>query len=33
MKAADAFEVMHGFSGTRFDPYLLTRFEGVAGSF
>lgn len=33
MKAPDAFEVMHGFAGTRFDPDLLTRFESVAGSF
>jgi HD-GYP domain-containing protein (c-di-GMP phosphodiesterase class II) len=33
MKTADAFEVMHGLAGTRFDPYLLTRFESVAGAF
>ena len=29
----DAFEVMRGLGATRFDPYLLARFEGVAGPF
>jgi len=24
---------MRGLGGTRFDPYLLTRFESVAGAF
>jgi HD-GYP domain-containing protein (c-di-GMP phosphodiesterase class II) len=33
MSAADAFEVMQGLAGTRFDPYLLARFESVAGPF
>ncbi|MBA4180676.1 MAG: hypothetical protein C0506_08830 [Anaerolinea sp.] len=33
MSAADAFEVMRGMGGTRFDPYLLERFESVAGPF
>ncbi|MCZ2109377.1 MAG: HD domain-containing protein [Dehalococcoidia bacterium] len=33
MSMADAFEVMHGLGGTRFDPYLLARFESVAGAF
>ncbi|MEO6397152.1 MAG: HD domain-containing phosphohydrolase [Tepidiformaceae bacterium] len=31
MPVVDAFEVMRGLAGTRFDPYLLERFEGVAG--
>jgi HD-GYP domain-containing protein (c-di-GMP phosphodiesterase class II) len=31
MPQADAFEVMRGLAGARFDPYLLARFEGVAG--
>lgn len=30
MPATDAFEVMHGLAGTRFDPYLLARFQSVA---
>ncbi len=29
----DAFEVMQGLAGTRFDPYLLARFEDVARPF
>lgn len=29
MPQADAFEVMRGLAGTRFDPYLLARFEDV----
>ena len=33
MPAVDAFEVMRGLGGTRFDEYLLERFEGVAGPF
>jgi putative nucleotidyltransferase with HDIG domain len=33
MPQADAFEVMRGLAGTRFDSYLLARFEGVAGPF
>ena len=33
MPALDAFEVMRGLGGTRFDPYLLERFERVAGPF
>jgi HD-GYP domain-containing protein (c-di-GMP phosphodiesterase class II) len=33
MPHADAFEVMRGLAGTRFDPYLLARFESVAGPF
>jgi HD-GYP domain-containing protein (c-di-GMP phosphodiesterase class II) len=33
MTAGDAVEVMRGLSGTRFDPYLLARFEGLAGPF
>jgi len=33
MPAVDAFEVMRGLGGTRFDPYLLERFESVAGPF
>lgn len=31
MTEMDAFEVLHGLSGTRFEPYLLERFEGVSG--
>ena len=30
---ADAFDVLHGLSGARFDPYLLERFESVTGTF
>lgn len=30
MPRSEALEVMHGLSGTRFDPYLLSRFEDVA---
>jgi HD-GYP domain-containing protein (c-di-GMP phosphodiesterase class II) len=33
MAAGDAIEVMRGLSGTRFDPYLLARFESIAGPF
>ena len=33
MTHTDAFEVMRGLAGTRFDPYLLARFESVAGPF
>lgn len=33
MAAADAFEVMQGLAGTRFDRYLLERFESIAGAF
>jgi len=33
MLPGDAIEVMRGLSGTRFDPYLLTRFESVTGPF
>ncbi len=33
MSAMDAFEVMRGLGGTRFNPYLLERFESVAGPF
>jgi len=33
MSSGDAFEVMRGLAGTRFDPYLLARFESVAGPF
>ena len=33
MPAVNAFEVMRGLGGTRFDPYLLERFESVAGPF
>ncbi len=33
MNAADGLEVMRGLSGTRFDPYLLSRFEGLTGPF
>jgi len=33
MTHEDAFEVMRGLGGTRFDPYLLARFEGVAAPF
>lgn len=33
MSAADAFQVMRGLGGSRFDPYLLARFESVAGPF
>lgn len=33
MSQADAVEVMRGLGGTRFDPYLLARFEGVAYPF
>jgi HD-GYP domain-containing protein (c-di-GMP phosphodiesterase class II) len=32
MASADAFEVMQGLAGTRFDPYLLARFESEAGT-
>ena len=31
MPRDDAFEVMRGLGGSRFDPYLLARFEGVVG--
>lgn len=30
---SDAIEVMRGLAGTRFDPYLLERFEAAAGPF
>lgn len=33
MTAADALEVMRGLSGTRFDPYLLARFESLIGPY
>ena len=33
LSACDAFEVMRGLGGTRFDPYLIERFESVAGPF
>jgi len=33
MPADEAFEVMRGLGGTRFDPYLLGRFESVTGPF
>jgi len=33
MSAGDAIEVMRGLAGARFDPYLLARFESVAGPF
>lgn len=33
MSPADAFEVMCGLGGTRFDPYLLERFEAAVGPF
>ncbi|MCC6419269.1 MAG: HD domain-containing protein [Gemmataceae bacterium] len=33
MAPADALEVMRGLAGTRFDPYLLERFEAAAGPF
>ncbi len=33
MLPGDAIEVMRGLSSTRFDPYLLARFEGVTGPF
>ncbi|MEX0784647.1 MAG: HD domain-containing phosphohydrolase [Dehalococcoidia bacterium] len=33
MSPADAMEVMRGLGGTRFDPYLLARFESLAGPF
>jgi hypothetical protein len=33
MSQADAAEVMRGLAGTRFDPYLLARFESVAFPF
>lgn len=33
MPQSEAFEVMRGLAGTRFDPYLLARFESVAGPF
>jgi HD-GYP domain-containing protein (c-di-GMP phosphodiesterase class II) len=33
MAPADAIEVMRGLAGTRFSPYLLTRFEDSAGPF
>jgi HD-GYP domain-containing protein (c-di-GMP phosphodiesterase class II) len=32
MPAEDAFDVMNGLGGTRFDPYLLARFEAVASA-
>ena len=32
MPADDAFDVMNGLGGTRFDPYLLARFEAVASA-
>ncbi|MBE7519302.1 MAG: HD domain-containing protein [Thermoflexaceae bacterium] len=32
MSREDATEVMRGLAGTRFDPYLLARFESVAGA-
>lgn len=31
MTAGDAFAVMHGLAGTRFDSYLLARFQSVVG--
>ncbi len=30
---SEAFEIMRGLAGNRFDPYLLARFESVAGPF
>lgn len=33
LNASDAIEVMRGLAGARFDPYLLARFESVAGPF
>ncbi|MGE5595301.1 MAG: HD-GYP domain-containing protein [Hyphomicrobiales bacterium] len=33
MAPSDAIEVMRGLAGTRFDPYLLERFETAAGPF
>jgi HD-GYP domain-containing protein (c-di-GMP phosphodiesterase class II) len=33
MSPGDAMEVMRGLGGTRFDPYLLARFESLAGPF
>jgi HD-GYP domain-containing protein (c-di-GMP phosphodiesterase class II) len=33
MSVENAFDVMNGLAGTRFDPYLLARFESVAGTF
>ena len=33
MSAVDAFEVLRGLAGTRFDPFLLERFASVAGPF
>jgi HD-GYP domain-containing protein (c-di-GMP phosphodiesterase class II) len=33
MSHTDAFEVMQGLAGTRFDPYLLARFEDIASPF
>jgi len=33
MSLADAAEVMRGLAGTRFDPYLMARFESVAYPF
>jgi putative nucleotidyltransferase with HDIG domain len=33
MPPLDAFEVMRGLAGTRFDPYLFERFEAAAGPF
>jgi HD-GYP domain-containing protein (c-di-GMP phosphodiesterase class II) len=29
----EAFEIMRGLAGDRFDPYLLARFESIAGPF
>lgn len=31
MPRVEAFEVMRGLAGTRFDPYLLEKFAGVVG--
>ncbi|MBI2766327.1 MAG: HD domain-containing protein [Chloroflexi bacterium] len=33
MGGADAIEVLRGLSGTRFDPYVIERFESAAGPF
>jgi HD-GYP domain-containing protein (c-di-GMP phosphodiesterase class II) len=33
MPHSEAFEVMRGLAGARFDPYLLARFEDVTGPF
>ena len=33
LSPSDAMEVMRGLGGTRFDPYLLARFESLAGPF